>query len=130
MQFESDAAAFLLPIVSGYLSHLDISDIPTEQVGDPSGAARYEMIVRSLLRGRQFAITREGWFGLVPAAAREGDICFVVVGMRTPLILRSVPDTEGYYQLIGEAYLHGIMYGEATDGVRSGGLTEEDIVLI
>jgi hypothetical protein len=92
-QNESHAAAFLLPIVSKYLPHLDISDIPAEQLGDPSGAARYEMMIRLELVGRRFAITCEGWFGLVPAAAREGDICFVVFGVRTPLILRSVPDT-------------------------------------
>jgi hypothetical protein len=130
MQFESDAAAFLLPIVSGYLSHLDISEIPTERVGDSSGAARYKFRVRRGLAGRRFAISRQGLFGLVPAAAREGDICFVVFGMSAPLILRSVPDTEGYYQLIGQAYLLGMMDGEAMERLGSDEYHEEDIVLI
>jgi hypothetical protein len=39
-------------------------------------------------------------------------VCCVLFGATVPFILRKADATE-HYQLVGEAYLHGLMRGEA-----------------
>jgi hypothetical protein len=47
-----------------------------------------------------------------------GDRVVVLFGAELPLVLRQ--DDEGYYQVIGEAYVHGAMDGEVmTMGFKS-----------
>ncbi|KAK3387778.1 hypothetical protein B0H63DRAFT_521799 [Podospora didyma] len=53
--------------------------------------------------------------GIAPGAARPGDHIFVVNGGKVPLVLRKVTG-KPYYRLIGECYIHGIMY-RASDAV-------------
>jgi hypothetical protein len=60
--------------------------------------------------GRRPFITSSGRLGLGPAAMLPGDRVVVFFGAELPFILRK--DNEGYYQVIGEAYVHGIMDGE------------------
>ncbi|KAK8113396.1 HET-domain-containing protein [Apiospora sp. TS-2023a] len=52
-----------------------------------------------------------GWLALLPEGARAGDRVVLAEGGRVPLVLR--PDGDGYNTFIGEAYVHGIMNGEA-----------------
>ncbi|KAK7963548.1 hypothetical protein PG988_010522 [Apiospora saccharicola] len=52
-----------------------------------------------------------GWLALLPEGARVGDRIILAEGGRVPLVLR--PDGDGYNTFIGEAYVHGIMNGEA-----------------
>ena len=54
--------------------------------------------------------TSTGYIGLAPHGTREGDLIFVVMGAEVPFILR--PYDDGY-ELIGEAYVQGVMTGEA-----------------
>lgn len=57
-------------------------------------------------------ISEKGYLGLGPANAREkGRVC-IVFGALVPFILR--PESE-HYVLIGESYIHGVMYGELID---------------
>ncbi|KAL2193330.1 heterokaryon incompatibility protein-domain-containing protein [Corynascus similis CBS 632.67] len=49
----------------------------------------------------------------LPGAAKEGDAIALLEGGRVPFVLRSAG--EGKWRLIGEAYVHGIMEGEAWD---------------
>ena len=64
--------------------------------------------------------TRKGYLGLGPREAKEGDRVGLVAGARTPFVLRRRDaDTKGgaeRYGLVGEAYVHGIMRGEAAEG--------------
>lgn len=60
--------------------------------------------------GRKVFCTKQGALGLGPALLREGDLCCVLFAAQVPFILRSVGKM---YQLVGEAYVHGIMKGEA-----------------
>ena len=48
--------------------------------------------------------------GSVPASAREGDTIVLIRGCRVPLVLREAGD--GAWELTGECYVHGIIYGE------------------
>ncbi|KAM7214714.1 Heterokaryon incompatibility protein (HET) domain containing protein [Rhypophila decipiens] len=87
--------------------------------------------------GRRLMWTRDGYFGAVPAEAREGDAIVLVEGSRVPLVLRSVvkvngsgevdgaTDSSGCWQLVGDCFIHGAMYGERWDAALCG-----EIVLV
>ncbi|KAK8154378.1 heterokaryon incompatibility protein-domain-containing protein [Phyllosticta citrichinensis] len=85
--------------------------------GQPSrDAARYADIARYKLRGRRPFVTARGMLGLGPAELREGDVVWVLWGADVPLVLRRAGggDGRGWWSVVGEAYVHGIMDGEAT----------------
>ena len=63
--------------------------------------------------GRSIFRAQDGNFGLVPCAARKGDIVVVFLGCDKPLVLRP---TGSRYKIVGEAYLDGFMEGEALLG--------------
>jgi len=65
-------------------------------------------------QGRSLFLTKDGFPGLGPLAAKEGDIVTVLLGSFSAMILR--PTQEGNYKLVGEAYCDGIMHGEALLG--------------
>jgi hypothetical protein len=46
---------------------------------------------------------------------REGDSVWIVPGCRVPLILRPAQGDGQYHELVGGAYVHGFMDGEAVD---------------
>ena len=60
---------------------------------------------------RRLFVTKKGYVGLGAKSVQIGDKVFVLPGGFVPFILREL--TEGYYRLIGEAYVHGLMRGEA-----------------
>lgn len=61
--------------------------------------------------GRALLRTDNGYLSLGPRRSRVGDQVWVVEQARVPFVLRPIPDT-GYYELVGECYVHGIMNGE------------------
>jgi hypothetical protein len=63
------------------------------------------------VEGRRLAALTNGLFALVPGSCRPGDRVFIAQGGRLPLIIRK--RRRGIYELIGDAYVHGIMHGEA-----------------
>lgn len=75
-------------------------------------------------RGRKFCLTAKGYIGQVPSEAEAGDSVCIVKGESIPFVLSSV---GSLWRLIGDAYIHGIMQGEALDW---SGYKNEDIVLI
>ncbi|KAF4509335.1 hypothetical protein G6O67_005599 [Ophiocordyceps sinensis] len=56
--------------------------------------------------------------GLVPGEARVGDHIFIATGAKVPFVLREVG--HECYRLVGECYVHGIMYGPSP-GIGEGG---------
>lgn len=77
--------------------------------------------IRSIYR-RPF-IVDQGYLGLGPADVEEGDIVVVFLGVNVPFILRPVRDK---YALVGDCYVHGIMYGEL---MMTGHIEIEEFVL-
>jgi hypothetical protein len=73
---------------------------------------------------RRFFRTEKGRLGWGPDQMREGDVVCVVNGGVVPLVLRAVG--ERGIEVIGDAYIHGIMDGE----VMSLDIEEKDIVLL
>jgi hypothetical protein len=65
--------------------------------------------------GRVFFITQRGLMSLAPYSVHPGDEVAVMLGCDVPLMLRR----QGYgidgpeFHLLGECYLHGIMFSEA-----------------
>ena len=58
---------------------------------------------------RSFVTTENGYLGLAPSGAREGDVICLLRGGNVPFVLRE--RENGYWELVGEAYVHGIMDG-------------------
>jgi hypothetical protein len=69
---------------------------------------------------RRFCATASDRFAMVPKWAKEGDVITVLHGSNVPIVLREC--TGGYHQVVGEAYVHGIMHGE---GLRVAAVTHE-----
>jgi hypothetical protein len=59
---------------------------------------------------RSFSTTAKGYICLTPQSTRIGDSICVFEGGRTPYVIRKEGDEFKY---IGEAYIHGLMNGEA-----------------
>ncbi|KAK1822028.1 hypothetical protein LTR12_003552 [Friedmanniomyces endolithicus] len=62
--------------------------------------------------GRRLSWTENGYLALLPEEAVEGDLIVILRGGRLPFVVR--PQAHGF-RLIGPAYVHGIMDGEAYD---------------
>lgn len=73
--------------------------------------------VQSVVWNRKFLKSAErDFFGLAPMGTQVGDIICVFFGCSVPVILRehrSSADEFEYFELIGEAYVYGLMDGES-----------------
>jgi hypothetical protein len=56
---------------------------------------------------------RRGFVGIGQKGVREGDIVCVIYGSAFPLVLRRVSDEVDSFTLVGEAFVEGVMDGEA-----------------
>jgi hypothetical protein len=61
----------------------------------------------------RFAITKGKFAGILPGWARAGDAVCILYGCKVPFILRKCPRSRNEFQILGECYIDGIMYGEA-----------------
>jgi hypothetical protein len=98
--------------------------------------------MRQTLDTRTFIITKSGLMGLGPKHTRAGDAVAVLTGAKVPFVLRAtgVYQTQreigvGFrsireYRVVGDAYVHGIMQGEAVRDVDwdGGGYEVLDLV--
>ncbi|KAK4445121.1 heterokaryon incompatibility protein-domain-containing protein [Podospora aff. communis PSN243] len=60
---------------------------------------------------RVFFVSSGGHFCFATDDVEPDDEVWLLEGGKTPFVLR--PRAEGGYQLVGDAYVHGVMYGEA-----------------
>jgi hypothetical protein len=73
----------------------------------------------AVANSRYFAVTEKGFIGFVPMAAMVGDAAAILTGADIPYILRPCQDTNASedspvcYAIIGDAYVYGVMDGEA-----------------
>ncbi|KAH6866350.1 heterokaryon incompatibility protein-domain-containing protein [Alternaria rosae] len=82
----------------------------------------YENSATYLCSDRRFFVTESGRVGIGPRCMQPGDIVVVLRGGNKPFILRKKVD--GYW-LLGQAYVHGIMDGEAVQIHKARGGSEE-----
>lgn len=79
--------------------------------------------------GRRLALTKRSRVScLIPRDAREGDHIVVIYGCPIPFILRRKVDENGEsFRIVGCAYVHGIMDGEAVEGEGSAAVRDIEI---
>lgn len=77
-------------------------------------ASEYDIQYCHALHQRLFS-TCKGYLGLGSQSMNgEGEeSVWIVKGSRVPLILRVSEESKSYYKLVGGAYVHGFMHGEA-----------------
>lgn len=71
----------------------------------------YQKIMESVCGTRRLFLTNGNYLGVRPRSAEVGDEVWIFPGTSVPFILR--PSAARRFRLVGEAYVHGIMYGEA-----------------
>lgn len=71
----------------------------------------YGDIFKQYGANRRFFISAGGYFGLGPSCMEKGDVCAILFGADVPFILRPT-EVGGTFRLVGQAYIHGVMYGE------------------
>ena len=62
-------------------------------------------------KARLLATTSSGYLGWIPEDSKAGDVVVLFQYAPYPFVLRKRPD--GFYTLIGDAYIQGVMDGEA-----------------
>lgn len=71
--------------------------------------SKFQRRVDTMLFRRAAIRTEDGWIGLAPDIAKEGDVVVILSGGDVPYVLRPEEDV---YLLVGECYVEGVMYGE------------------
>lgn len=74
-------------------------------------------LARNYCYNRAFFVTANGRIGIGPAGSRSGDKVAVLFVGGVPYILRP---RRSSYTLVGEAYVNGLMEGQAVDNWRAG----------
>lgn len=65
--------------------------------------------------GRRLFRTKTGFFGISNQALQKGDSVWILAGAETPFVLRNRDGKK--WLVVGEAYIHGVMEGEATENL-------------
>ncbi|PSN58660.1 hypothetical protein BS50DRAFT_510017 [Corynespora cassiicola Philippines] len=92
----------------GFLANIETVQLLRSKRADPS------QLMRDLMRispRRPPFVTEKGHLGLSSQYIKPGDLVAVVGGAQVPFILRKRNSEK--YEIIGEAYVDGIMNGEA-----------------
>jgi hypothetical protein len=72
----------------------------------------YRKCMARICIGRQLFMTSKGYLGVGQERVKADDKICIFLGAAVPFLLREMKDSNGFYQLIGECYIHGIMDGE------------------
>ncbi|CAM1506211.1 Fc.00g058520.m01.CDS01 [Cosmosporella sp. VM-42] len=98
------------------LKHLGRSSEPSLQNGYEDFAFSVLFRMSSALGERRLFVTEEGSLGLAPSYIKAGDLVVIIFGYEAPVILR--PENDIHLSFVGDAYVDGIMYGEAMEGQK------------
>jgi hypothetical protein len=73
--------------------------------------------INECCRGLCLFILENGSYGLCPPETTDGDIVCLLLGGKAPFVLRPTQyqGGKGYFNLIGDCYVNGIMSGEAAN---------------
>lgn len=85
----------------------------TEISPDPLHSAQHTLAFGPST-GRVLFVTTTGFVGLAPHSVRGGDLVYIILGANIPFVLRPRPNNVDF-ELVGEAYVQGIMQGEAIE---------------
>ena len=71
--------------------------------------------VNTITRNQVLFVTEDGFLGMGPDSMTQGDEVWVLAGASHPFVLRPIVSDAMVYQLVGECYVSGVMYGEIHD---------------
>lgn len=79
----------------------------------------YLRVGSSITVNRKLCVTSRRYLGWVSEGVVTGDIVCIFAGATVQFLLR--PDGNWHYQILGDCYIQGIMYGEvlAMDGLSN-----------
>lgn len=83
--------------------------------GDNDHTKAYLFEVRRIAVGRRPFRTSEEHFGIGPRDMMPADLVYVLMGLSTPFVLSN--NHDGTFQVVGEAFVNGVMDGEAVTDV-------------
>lgn len=78
----------------------------TEITMNDEDLERVARIVRLTTHMRRFILLRRGYFGIAPCVAHVDDVCAIIFGARTPMVLRKLPGSNNAYKVVGPAWIH------------------------
>ncbi|KAI1274951.1 heterokaryon incompatibility protein-domain-containing protein [Xylaria sp. FL0933] len=107
-------AAIPLVVVSGLVVKISQAIWPIFGYPPVSTDEKYADMMRDAA-DRRLCTATNGLVGLAPPDSVPGDRLALLQGGRVPVVLR--PDIDGY-RLVGEAYVHGAMYGKMMDAQK------------
>ncbi|PHH61451.1 hypothetical protein CDD81_359 [Ophiocordyceps australis] len=81
----------------------------------PPDCTAYLMRFAIISNRYNLCFTGYNLMGLLPIATRAGDLVVIVHGCNVPFVVRPT-EREGYFGLVGECYVHGVMNGECLVG--------------
>lgn len=90
------------------------------RIADGGNAKHYIVLARNYCFNRSFILTGCGMMGLGPSDTRETDCVSVMLGGGVPYIIRR---SGVYWVFVGEAYVEGLMKGEAVEACEQGTAT-------
>ena len=88
---------------------------------DRRACSELKSTIDSKVRERRFFVTEQGYIGIGPPECAIGDTLCLFPGSTVPFVLRRKRHEEdSKYLFVGDAYVHGVMYGEALKGKLKG----------
>ncbi|KAK8232543.1 heterokaryon incompatibility protein-domain-containing protein [Phyllosticta capitalensis] len=122
--------------------HSPIDHVRTHRAWDYNATADnyYDMAALTCL-DPCFFVAGDGRTGLCPWTARDGDEVVLLHGAKVPYLLRRVEGDDrmgwtvdregaGVYELVGECYVEGIMYGEFMEECQKEGRSPQVFTLV
>ena len=83
---------------------------------------RFNNAVGTKLESRRMFVTEESRLGMGPQSLEEGHEVWVLEGANVPFVLERLD--EGRFRLIGQAFVYGVMHGEAVRPMGQDGFCE------
>ncbi|CZR65443.1 uncharacterized protein PAC_15343 [Phialocephala subalpina] len=105
------------------LRELSVNGLPHD--GSNRDLHRKIWVNTEICKGRRLAVLQKHWIMLGPAQAKKGDFIGIIHGSSIPWVLR--PKGMGTYEVVGQCFVDGVMYGEAVDWTED---DAETLVLI
>jgi hypothetical protein len=120
----ADCCKYLNDLGIPFSSHINLAS-RSSVGGDDS---RFLQTIQ-LSRFRCLFVTKNGYLGLGPRVVQPSDIVCVFFGGPMPFVLHP-GSSDGEYRFSGEAYVNGLMKGEAIDMWKAGRLMEQEFKLV
>jgi len=92
------------------LGMLSTGSVPPQYLAENNSSLYRKAMQHMCYFRRAFTTASRGYIGIGPPSLEPGDGVFVLRGGRVPFILRKIRENE--FRVVGECYVHGIMYGE------------------